>query len=131
VPVTEKESDIEAAGFPSDLPIQLYWMGRDPIQKITARVSELVHQRCPDARLMKVACSAPPQYGTELKSEDGSSTATLHSMIVVLELNLYLRDGGQEEALIAARLGYLADNLDEPDSIEVRCKFALEGDEEY
>lgn len=111
--------------------IQLYWMGRDPIQKVMANISELVNQRYPDASLLKVACTAPPQYRTELKSEDGSSTATLHSMIVVLELNLHFRDGGREESEIAARLGCFADNLDEPESMTVRYRFALEGDEEY
>ena len=131
VPVTEKENEIEATGFPSDMLIQLYWMGRDPIQKVMAHISELVNQRYPDASLLKVACTVPPQYRTELKSEDGSSTATLHSMIVVLELNLHIRDGGREESEIAARLGYFADNLDEPESMTVRYRFALEGDEEY
>ena len=131
VPVKEKENKIETVGFPPDMLINFYWMGRDPIQKITDHISELVSQRYPDARLLKVACAVPPQYRTELKSEDGSATATLHSMIAVLELNLHISNDGREESEIAARLGYFADNLDEPESMTVRYRFALEGDEEY
>ena len=128
--MNQKENEIEAVGFTPDLPVRLCWMGQNPTQAIIDHIRELVGQRYPDCNLLRIDCTAPPDFRTDIKSTDGL-TGTLHSMIVVLELNLHINKSDQEEVDVAARLSCFADNLDEPASMSVRCRFALEGDKEY
>ncbi|MFO7914527.1 MAG: hypothetical protein R6U43_02410 [Candidatus Krumholzibacteriales bacterium] len=72
--MAKEENENRSVGFPSDMAINLYWLGQNPKRAIAEHIRDLVRQRYKDGSLLKVACTAPPLYRTKIKSTEGAST---------------------------------------------------------